>query len=416
MTDGPSPVEVGAELELDVGAGRPRRPLRGPARRARWSSSGTPCRGSGSGPASPRVPSKFLRADAVEVLEAAARPRRPALPARAPRGLRRLRLAARRPGDAARPEGGGRGRAARAAWPASTATSSVEELPGAPDGLRWRTRERFSVDPATGRLGLHRHRSNDVVVLDDCPLAHPGVVATGVLARSWTGAESVQVAASPTTDDVAVVVDGVAQGARRVRERAAGREWRVAADGFWQVHPAAADTLTDAVVEALGPAAGGARGRPLRGCRPLRRLPGRRRRGHRAGGRRRGIRRRPSRDARRNLARPAVGTRCTRATSGAGSRPEASGAATSWSSTRRARAPAQTWCAASPAGARGRSPTSPATRRRWPATSRPSPVSAGELAALRAFDLFPMTHHVECVATLRPLADAGRRSDILISR
>ena len=132
----------------------------------------------------------------------------------------------------------------------------VEELPGAPDGLRWRTRERFSVDPGTGRLGLHRHRSNEVVVLDDCPLAHPGVVGTGVLARTWPGAESVQVAASPTTDDVAVVVDGVAQGARRVRERAAGREWRVAGDGFWQVHPAAADTLTAAVAESLAPRPG----------------------------------------------------------------------------------------------------------------------------------------------------------------
>ena len=27
-----------------------------------------------------------------------------------------------------------------------------------------------------------------------------------------------------------------------------------------------------------------------------------------------------------------------------------------------------------------------------------------ELDALRAFDLFPMTHHVECVALLRPAA------------
>jgi tRNA/tmRNA/rRNA uracil-C5-methylase (TrmA/RlmC/RlmD family) len=34
------------------------------------------------------------------------------------------------------------------------------------------------------------------------------------------------------------------------------------------------------------------------------------------------------------------------------------------------------------------------------------------LAELRAFDLFPMTHHVECVAVFRPGApgDAGRIS------
>ena len=36
---------------------------------------------------------------------------------------------------------------------------------------------------------------------------------------------------------------------------------------------------------------------------------------------------------------------------------------------------------------------------------------ATQLAALRAFDLFPMTHHVECVATLAPARRrAGHRS------
>ena len=32
-----------------------------------------------------------------------------------------------------------------------------------------------------------------------------------------------------------------------------------------------------------------------------------------------------------------------------------------------------------------------------------------ELAGLRAFDAFPMTHHLECVATLAP-AESGQRS------
>jgi tRNA/tmRNA/rRNA uracil-C5-methylase (TrmA/RlmC/RlmD family) len=77
-----------------------------------------------------------------------------------------------------------------------------------------------------------------------------------VLKRTWEGATSVQVAVSPTTGDSAVVVDGQARGPRRVRHHAADREWRVAADGFWQVHPAAADVLSEAVLDALGPQPG----------------------------------------------------------------------------------------------------------------------------------------------------------------
>jgi tRNA/tmRNA/rRNA uracil-C5-methylase (TrmA/RlmC/RlmD family) len=41
-----------------------------------------------------------------------------------------------------------------------------------------------------------------------------------------------------------------------VAEVAAGRRWAVDAAGFWQVHPAAADTLVRAVLERLRPEAG----------------------------------------------------------------------------------------------------------------------------------------------------------------
>ena len=41
-----------------------------------------------------------------------------------------------------------------------------------------------------------------------------------------------------------------------LRQRAAGRPWRVSAAGFWQVHPGAADTLAAAVLDALRPQPG----------------------------------------------------------------------------------------------------------------------------------------------------------------
>jgi tRNA/tmRNA/rRNA uracil-C5-methylase (TrmA/RlmC/RlmD family) len=39
-------------------------------------------------------------------------------------------------------------------------------------------------------------------------------------------------------------------------QHAAGRDWRVSAGAFWQVHPGAADALADAVLAGLGPRAG----------------------------------------------------------------------------------------------------------------------------------------------------------------
>ena len=73
--------------------------------------------------------------------------------------------------------------------------------------------------------------------------------------RDWPpGVELLAVAAS---SGGALLVDGeVEQGSAEIVEQAADRSWRVAADGFWQVHPGAAEVLVQAVLEGLAPSAG----------------------------------------------------------------------------------------------------------------------------------------------------------------
>ncbi len=46
------------------------------------------------------------------------------------------------------------------------------------------------------------------------------------------------------------------RGRSSLSQRAAGRDWRVSAGAFWQVHPAAADALAGAVTAGLRPRAG----------------------------------------------------------------------------------------------------------------------------------------------------------------
>jgi tRNA/tmRNA/rRNA uracil-C5-methylase (TrmA/RlmC/RlmD family) len=135
----------------------------------------------------------------------------------------------------------------------------VEALPG--DGFGWRTRVRFAVD-GSGRAGFRRHRSHEVIAIDRCPIAHPLVEAAGVEARRWSRVSEVEVAASVASGERVVRV-AAGSGARMqvqqggaVEEQAAGRRWRVSPGGFWQVHPHAADALNDAVVDGLRPLAG----------------------------------------------------------------------------------------------------------------------------------------------------------------
>lgn len=139
----------------------------------------------------------------------------------------------------------------------------VEPLPTGPtDGLLgWRTRVRFAVTP-DGRTGLRRHRSHHVEPVPHCPLGTDEVDAVGAGRRRWPGAGSVTVTASTGGDHAVVVTPADRRaapaviGAATVGERAAGRSWRVSVGGFWQVHPAAADALADCLTGLLRPRPG----------------------------------------------------------------------------------------------------------------------------------------------------------------
>ena len=126
----------------------------------------------------------------------------------------------------------------------------VEAPPGADDGTGWRTRERLHVAD-DGRVGPYASRSHTVVPVADLPLAVAAVRELAPLRDSMPGAGSVTVLA-PTVGDGARLVIG-AQKPTVIRERVGAREFRVDDTGFWQVHAAAPATLSAAVQEAIDP-------------------------------------------------------------------------------------------------------------------------------------------------------------------
>jgi tRNA/tmRNA/rRNA uracil-C5-methylase (TrmA/RlmC/RlmD family) len=139
----------------------------------------------------------------------------------------------------------------------------VESLPGESPvaGFGWRTRVRFAVDDV-GRAGFRKARSHEVVPVDHCPIAHPLVEAAGVEAKEWNRAREVEVAASASSESRLLLVTGRRDGVARLHggdfltEEAVGRRWRVSAGAFWQVHPAAAQALSAAVRDGLAPRPG----------------------------------------------------------------------------------------------------------------------------------------------------------------
>lgn len=168
----------------------------------------------------------------------------------------------------------------------------VEAAAGSPDhgsaydagtGLGWRTRASFSVTPG-GKPGMHAHRSDQIIPVREMPLAVEGINRLRLWDIDLQGIARVEVAApsngsrplvllapAPGTkpkrlsaiaaqlpEDVSVatfepLTDEVQQlrGRTWVQETAAGHDYRVSGAGFWQIHRDAPGTLVGAVTQFL---------------------------------------------------------------------------------------------------------------------------------------------------------------------
>ena len=143
------------------------------------------------------------------------------------------------------------------------------------DGLGWRTRVEFAVDP-DGRAGLRRHRSHEVLPRRSMPIADPAVIEVRVLERVWPGTTAVDVvvpaAAAPPLSCrcPAAPVPDVTE---RVTRGGWSGELTVSARGFWQVHPGAPATFVAAGARATSPrgrASGSSTCMPVSACSPCR--------------------------------------------------------------------------------------------------------------------------------------------------
>lgn len=153
----------------------------------------------------------------------------------------------------------------------------VEELPGTGDGTGWRTRVRLAVDSA-GRPGFHRYRSSSIVTDLACPQVVPGAY-DAVAAREWRPGTEIQIAVDSAGSVHVVDIaephlsrtgrqspgrrgassrraassrprqEKVVVGTGRPIEVVSGREWELDATGFWQAHRGAAQVYSDVVAE-----------------------------------------------------------------------------------------------------------------------------------------------------------------------
>ncbi len=124
---------------------------------------------------------------------------------------------------------------------------TVEAIPGRAEGTGWRTRVRLHAGD-DGTIGPYAARSHRVIRVTDLPLATPEVSAAAPLDGHFSGPVDI---VGPSTGPVLVLSDD--REVPPITELVGNREFRLDARGFWQVHESAALALTRAVQEAILP-------------------------------------------------------------------------------------------------------------------------------------------------------------------
>ena len=119
------------------------------------------------------------------------------------------------------------------------------------NGLHWRTRMDFAVSPQGG-IGFFGARSNEVVEIKDCLIADERMNVAELSGRSWKSDARVEVAVS-STNEISVMRSGRSiSGPTQIVEQVGGNSFKISPVSFWQSHKAAPVELTKAVLALFG--------------------------------------------------------------------------------------------------------------------------------------------------------------------
>jgi tRNA/tmRNA/rRNA uracil-C5-methylase (TrmA/RlmC/RlmD family) len=115
------------------------------------------------------------------------------------------------------------------------------------NGLGYRTRIQLHVSEE-GVTGPYRERTHEVVPVKSLPLAVAEINELGVHLKNWQDVKRIEISTA-STGGIQWFIDKKIKGDKRLTERALGRSFRISSGGFWQVHKGAAELLASEIVE-----------------------------------------------------------------------------------------------------------------------------------------------------------------------
>lgn len=119
----------------------------------------------------------------------------------------------------------------------------VEEVS---DPLYWRTRAILNID-GSGKAGFFGSRSHNSIQIDDCVTCVPELKLAEITSRTWQPNTKLEISANKSGDRI-VAGSEVFEGTKKLMESVGENTFQVSHSSFWQSHKSAPAVLTEAVM------------------------------------------------------------------------------------------------------------------------------------------------------------------------
>jgi tRNA/tmRNA/rRNA uracil-C5-methylase (TrmA/RlmC/RlmD family) len=121
---------------------------------------------------------------------------------------------------------------------------TVEEVA---EPLNWRTRAILNID-GSGKAGFFGSRSHNSIQIDDCLTCVPELKLTEITSRTWQPNTKLEVSANASGDRI-IASSEIIEGPKVLHEVVGENKFQVSHSSFWQSHKFAPTVLTDSVMQ-----------------------------------------------------------------------------------------------------------------------------------------------------------------------
>ena len=118
------------------------------------------------------------------------------------------------------------------------------------EGLHWRTRMDFAISDF-GKIGFYKNRSKEVQEIDDCMIAVEEMNVPALAAKKWNGDARVEVATSSSGETNVSRGGRSLSGPTQLHEVVEGMTYTISPVSFWQAHKNAPSTLVGHAMDLL---------------------------------------------------------------------------------------------------------------------------------------------------------------------